>query len=171
MFECIQRFLIRPLYVNFTACTTLIVELQDASVYLNKVECATLLALLANTGNWLAKHRTKNRQQLSAEAFQKNTFPVILLLRDFAEYRLLVSMYTRNGLVWRNRQNWEDIFRWDLPIMHKGKQLEIGIEKMKFKKWSAYLFMIFIVLSNKYIKIKRGFLGEANEQKILGRCL
>jgi hypothetical protein len=66
---------------------------------------------------------------------KSKTFPVILLLRDFAEYRPLISMYTRNGLAWRSRQNWEDIFGWKRKEEEEGnQQLEIVMEELALNK-------------------------------------
>ena len=74
---------------------------------MTNAECASLFALLANTSNWIAKRRATTLGR--KEDF---TFPVVLLLRDLSDYRLLASVYTKHALSWRRKDDWNDIFEW-----------------------------------------------------------
>jgi hypothetical protein len=80
--------------------------MQEINIMMTNAECASLFALLANISNWIAKRRALLGRK---EDF---SFPVVLLLRDFAAYRLLASVYTRHALAWRRKDDWDDIFEW-----------------------------------------------------------
>ena len=71
MYVLLQSFCTKTLYINAKNCTALFVEFQEDSASLTDVECAALLALLANTANWIAARRAAFGRK------EDPTFPVI----------------------------------------------------------------------------------------------
>ena len=78
MYVLLQSFCTKTLYINAKNCTALFVEFQEDSASLTDVECAALLALLANTANWIAARRVAFGRE------EDPTFPVISFLLNYS---------------------------------------------------------------------------------------
>ncbi|KAI1729326.1 hypothetical protein DdX_01559 [Ditylenchus destructor] len=62
----------------------LFVELHEYNSLLTEMECASLLALLANISNWISSKRS----------IESDSFSVIVVLRAQPEFKKLSSLYT-----------------------------------------------------------------------------
>jgi hypothetical protein len=48
-----------------------------------------------------------------AAALGLDRYPLVAVLRNYAQYHAIVSMFTRQALVWRSKDDWKDLFQWE----------------------------------------------------------